>query len=106
MRDIHARGPINAALSRCRRACFCGLLILLTPPALLPATRGQQQKAIVLDDFESGTLSGWKIDRSGAGGWFVYANGKTAPNPSESDPNVPFAVSDPPQGKFAARRSV
>ena len=102
MPDIHTRRPIAAALPRRTRACLCGLLILGTPQALVPATGGQQQKAIVIDDFESGTLSGWKIDRSGAGGWFVYTNGKTAPNPPESDPNVPFAVSDPPQGKFAA----
>ena len=102
MPDIHERRPINAALLRRTRACLCGLLIFLTPPALPTATRGQQPKAIVIDDFESGTLSSWKIERSGAGGWFVYTNGKTPPNPSESDPNIPFAVPDPPQGKFAA----
>jgi hypothetical protein len=102
MPDIHARGLITAARLRGTCACLCGLLILLTPPAWLLATRGQQQKAIVIDDFESGTLSSWKIERSGAGGWFVYTNGKTAPNPPESDPNVPFAVPDPPEGKFAA----
>ena len=56
----------------------------------------------MIDDFESGTLAGWKIDRSGSGGWFVYTNGKTPPNPSESDPNIPFAVPDAPQGKFPA----
>ena len=102
MPDIRARRLLAAALSRHRRACLCGLLILATPPVTLPATRGQQQKAIVIDDFESGTLAGWKIEGSGAGGWFVYTNGKTPPNPSETDPNVPFAVPDAPQGKFAA----
>jgi hypothetical protein len=89
-------------MPHCTRACLCGLVILATSPALLPATRSQQQKAIVIDDFESGTLASWKVERSGAGGWFVYASGKTPPSPSESDPNVPFEVSDPPQGKFAA----
>ena len=47
----------------------------------------------------------WPAGRSSAavaGGWFVYTNGKTPPNPSESDPNIPFAVPDAPQGKFAA----
>jgi hypothetical protein len=68
----------------------------------LPTIGAQQQKGVVIDDFESGTLAGWKVERAGAGGWFVYTNGKTAPNPSESDPNVPFAVPDPAQGKFAA----
>ena len=102
MPDIHARRPITHALSRRTRAGLCGLAIALAPPAWLPATGSQPQKAIVIDDFESGSLSGWKIERSGAGGWFVYTNGKTAPNPPESDPEVPFAVFDPPQGKFAA----
>jgi hypothetical protein len=102
MPAIHAHRLITAARPRRTRACLCGLLILLTPPAWLLATRSQQQKAIVIDDFESGTLSRWKIERSGAGGWFVYTNGKTAPNPPESDPNVPFVVPDPPDGKFAA----
>ena len=92
----------SADWSRGKRAWLCGLLILATPSVQLPATRTQQQKAIVIDDFESGALTSWKIERSGAGGWFVYTNGKTPPNPSESDPNIPFAVPDPPQGKFAA----
>jgi hypothetical protein len=102
MPNIHARRLPAATPPRCNRAWLCGLLILSTLPVLLPATRGQEQKAIVIDDFESGTLAGWKIERSGAGGWFVYTNGKTPPNPPESDPNVPFAIADPPQGKFAA----
>jgi hypothetical protein len=102
MPDIRARRLLTATLSCCRRAWLCGLVILATPPVPLPAARSQQPKAIVIDDFESGTLAGWKIERSGAGGWFVYTNGKTPPNPSESDPNIPFAVPDAPQGKFAA----
>ena len=102
MPDIHGRRLLAATLSRCTRAGLCGLMILSAPPFPLAAPRGPQQKGIVIDDFESGTLAGWKIERSGAGGWFVYTNGKTPPNPSESDPNVPFEVPEPPRGKFAA----
>jgi hypothetical protein len=54
------------------------------------------------DDFEAGTLANWKVERSGAGSWFIYGSGKTAPDPSQSDFNWPFDVPDPPQGKFAA----
>jgi hypothetical protein len=54
------------------------------------------------DDFESGSLANWKTDVNGAGGWFVYTNGKTPPEPAQSDVNVPFDVPNPPQGKFAA----
>ena len=102
MTDIHARSLLAATLSHGTRAWLCGLVILSMPPLLLSATRNQQEKANVIDDFESGTLAGWKIERSGVGGWFVYTNGKTPPNPSESDPNFPFDVPNPPQGKFAA----
>ena len=102
MPDIRSPRLLAATLSRRRRAWLCGLLILATPPGPLAATRSPQQAAMAIDDFESGTLGSWKVERSGAGGWFVYTNGKTPPNPSESDPNIPFAVPDPPQGKFAA----
>ena len=54
------------------------------------------------DDFESGSLTGWRVDHDGAGGWYVYANGKSAPAPLHSDRKIPFDVPDPPQGKFAA----
>jgi D-alanyl-D-alanine carboxypeptidase len=56
----------------------------------------------VVEDFESGAISGWQAVGSGSGGWFVYADGHKAPDPAQSDPNVPFDVPDPPQGKFAA----
>jgi hypothetical protein len=54
------------------------------------------------DDFESGTLDNWRIDRIGAGNWFVYSNGKTPPDPAQSDSFLPFDVPNPPHGKFAA----
>jgi CubicO group peptidase (beta-lactamase class C family) len=56
----------------------------------------------VMDDFESGALTGWKAVGAGSGGWFVYTDGSKAPDPSQSDPNVPFDLPDPPQGRFAA----
>jgi hypothetical protein len=32
----------------------------------------------------------------------VYSDGHKAADPAQSDPNVPFDVPDPPQGRFAA----
>jgi hypothetical protein len=55
-----------------------------------------------MDDFESGAITGWQAVGSGSGGWFVYADGQRAPDPAQSDPNAPFNVPDPPQGRFAA----
>jgi CubicO group peptidase (beta-lactamase class C family) len=61
-----------------------------------------QARTIVMDDFESGAITGWQAVGSGSGGWFVYADGHKAPDPAQSDPNAPFDLPDPPQGKFAA----
>jgi retinol-binding protein 3 len=54
------------------------------------------------DDFEVGSLANWKTDVNGAGGWFVYTDGKSAPAPAQTDFSWPFDVPNPPQGKFAA----
>jgi CubicO group peptidase (beta-lactamase class C family) len=67
-------------------------------PATLPGTHG----VIVMDDFESGSLTGWRAVGGGSGGWFVYTDGGKAPDPAHSDPNVPFDLPDPPGGRFAA----
>ena len=61
----------------------------------IPASRAS-------DDFESGTLNGWRVHRRGAGNWFTYSNGKTPPDRSRTDRNFPFDVPNPPQGTFAA----
>jgi hypothetical protein len=53
-------------------------------------------------NFESGDLSGWQTRSRGSGAWHVYADGKTPPDPADSDPNFPFSVPQPPEGRFAA----
>jgi CubicO group peptidase (beta-lactamase class C family) len=63
---------------------------------------GQPPKTAVFDDFESGTLANWKTASGGSGKWFVYSDGKTPPDPAQSDPSAPFDVPNPPQGRFAA----
>ena len=68
----------------------------------LAASTGTARTPVVVDDFESGSLSAWTIDKRGAGNWFVYQNGKQAPDPKQSDPFVPFDMPNPPQGKFGA----
>jgi len=61
-----------------------------------------EPRATVMDDFESGALTDWRAIGAGSGGWFVYSDGRTAPDAAQSDPNVPFDLPDPPQGEFAA----
>jgi D-alanyl-D-alanine carboxypeptidase len=56
---------------------------------------------IVVDDFEDGDLAGWRSVGAGPGGWFVYTDGSTAPDPSVSDPGAALAMPDPPEGTHA-----
>ena len=55
-----------------------------------------------MDDFESGALTDWKAVGGGSGGWLIYSNASKAPDPAQSDSNLPFDLPDPPQGRFAA----
>jgi D-alanyl-D-alanine carboxypeptidase len=87
------RGPSSAVAA--------ALVAFLALSLFLVGCRARP-RAIVVDDFESGAITGWQAVGSGSGGWFVYADGHTAPDPAQSDPNVPFDLPDPPQGRFAA----
>ena len=46
------------------------------------AVRGEHGM-FVMDDFESGALTGWRPVGGGSGGWFVYTNGSKAPDPTQ-----------------------
>jgi D-alanyl-D-alanine carboxypeptidase len=85
-----------------RRSAVAAALVALV--ALSSVLVGCQARpgTIVVDDFESGAITGWQAVGGGSGGWFVYSDGHKAPDPAQSDPNVPFDVPDPPQGRFAA----
>jgi CubicO group peptidase (beta-lactamase class C family) len=84
-----------------RRAVVAGVLVV----AALSASAlgcGEGASTFVVDDFESGALTGWRAAGSGPGGWFVYSDGEQPPERAQSDANFPFKLPDPPQGKFAA----
>ena len=85
-----------------RRSAVAAVLVALV--ALSSVLVGCQARptTMVMEDFESGAITGWQAVGGGAGGWFVYADGHQAPDPAQSDPNAPFEVPDPPQGRFAA----
>jgi CubicO group peptidase (beta-lactamase class C family) len=70
--------------------------------ARLPLASTTARTAVTVDDFESGTLAGWTLDRRGSGNWFSYQDGRQPPDPSQSNTFMPFNMPDPPQGKFAA----
>ena len=77
------------------------LAVLVALSTVLVACQARP-RTIVMDDFEAGAITGWQAVGSGSGGWLVYADGHKPPDPAQSDPNVPFDVPDPPQGRFAA----
>jgi D-alanyl-D-alanine carboxypeptidase len=87
-----------------RSAAAAGALIVLAALSLfVTVCDNQPEKSMfVMDDFESGALTEWQAVGAGSGGWLIYTNGQKAPDPAQSDPNVPFDLPDPPQGKFAA----
>ena len=94
----------------CRRSAIAWALVVSAAVSLSlagcghhPKTAAQREHGMfVMDDFESGALTGWRAVGGGSGGWFIYTEGGKAPAPAQSDPGVPFDLPDPPQGKFAA----
>jgi D-alanyl-D-alanine carboxypeptidase len=97
---IHHLGALRGVKGR-RRAVAAALVALVALSAVLVGCQARP-RTIVIDDFESGAITGWQAVGGGSGGWFVYSDGHQAPDPAQSDPNAPFEVPDPPQGKFAA----
>ncbi len=67
-----------------------------------PPTPSARPQTVVVDDFETGELTGWREVGSGRGGWFVYKEGQQGPESPPSDGNAPVSLPAPPQGSFAA----
>ena len=105
MSTTRTQRPVAARSVRGRRdtATAAALVVILPLAWLLAACTGQSTPTtVVTDDFESGSLADWQAVGGGAGGWFVYSDGDKPPDPAHSDPNVPFRLPRPPQGRFAA----
>jgi D-alanyl-D-alanine carboxypeptidase len=98
---IHYLSAMSQVRGRRRAAAAAALVALVALSSVLVGCQARP-RTIVVDDFESGAIAGWQAVGGGSGGWFVYSDGHKAPDPAQSDPNVPFDVPDPPQGRFAA----
>jgi D-alanyl-D-alanine carboxypeptidase len=85
-----------------RRSAVAAALVALVALSSVLVGCQARPRTIVVDDFESGAITGWQAVGGGSGSWFVYFDGHKAPDPAQSDPNAPFEVPDPPQGRFAA----
>jgi D-alanyl-D-alanine carboxypeptidase len=94
-------GAMRGVRGRRSALAAAGLAMLVALSSIVVGCQAQPS-TMVMDDFESGAITGWQAVGGGSGGWFVYSDGHKPPDPAQSDPNVPFDVPDPPQGKFAA----
>ncbi|MGI9098736.1 MAG: hypothetical protein ACR2H2_09660 [Solirubrobacteraceae bacterium] len=70
--------------------------------AVTPAGAPASEEASGNWNFERGDFTGWRTRSRGSGAWHVYADGTKPPDPADSDPNFPFSVPQPPEGRFAA----
>jgi hypothetical protein len=65
-----ARRLVREIVGR-RGAAVAGALIVSAAVSLYLTACGHQPK-LVMDDFESGTLTNWRAVGGGSGGWFVW----------------------------------
>ena len=82
---------------RSAAAAVLAILVAVVAVGGFLVVRDGEPGRTVMDDFESGALTGWQAVGSGHGGWFVYNDGQKAPDPARSDPNFPFLLPDPPR---------
>ena len=98
---IHYLGVLRGVRGHRSAVAAAALAVLVALSSVLVGCQARP-RTIVVDDFESGAITNWQAVGGGSGGWFVYSDGHKAPDPAQSDPNAPFDVPDPPQGRFAA----
>jgi len=98
---IHHLGVLRGVRDRRGAVAAAAVVAFVVLSSVLVGCQARP-RTIVVEDFESGAITGWQAVGSGSGGWLVYADGHKAPDPAQGDPDVPFDVPDPPQGRFAA----
>jgi hypothetical protein len=77
-----------------RRLAVAGATAVAITAGSVAGASGDESLSMVVDDFESGVLSGWQAATIN-GGWVVYGDAQRAQTGSGFPP-------DPPQGEFAA----
>jgi D-alanyl-D-alanine carboxypeptidase len=102
LRVFPESGYVIVALSNLDPPVATRMLDFIAARLPLAAAATAPGTATVVDDFESGTLVGWTLERRGSGNWYTYQDGRQAPDPKNSNTFVPFNMPTPPQGKFAA----
>ena len=102
LRVFPESGYVVVALSNLDPPAASRMVDFIAARLPLASATTTTRTATVVDDFESGTLAGWTLERRGNGNWFTYQDGRQAPDPKQSNTFVPFNMPGPPQGKFAA----
>lgn len=95
-------GYVVVALSNVDPPAATKIVDFITARLPLATAAPEARSATIVDDFESGTLAGWTLDRRGDGNWFTYHDGSQAPDPNQTNTFLPYHMPDPPQGRFAA----
>ena len=99
---IHHLGVLRGVRDRRSAVAAAALAVLVALSSVCSSGAKGSRGRSSWRTSKSGAITGWQAVGSGSGGWFVYADGHKAPDPAQSDPNAPFDVPDPPQGRFAA----
>jgi hypothetical protein len=71
-----------------RSAAAAALVGLLALGSVLVGCQARP-RTMVMDDFESGAITGWQAVGGGSGHWFVYADGHKPPDPPRAIPTSP-----------------
>jgi hypothetical protein len=85
---IHHLGTLGGVRGRRSAVAVAALAVVVALSSALVGCQARP-RTIVMDDFETGAITNWQAVGGGSGGWFVYADGHQAPDPAQSDPNVP-----------------
>ena len=85
---IHHLGVLRGVRDRRGAVAAAALAVLVALSSVLVGCQARP-RTIVVEDFESGAITGWQAVGAGSGGWLVYADGHKAPDPAQSDPTLP-----------------
>lgn len=102
IRPASSQATRPAAPRRQRWRWFAAVVVVAAAAAAALFLGWNRPPTLENGGFETGDFTGWSTQSWGEGEWVVYEDGTTPPDPSITDPDTPFEVPDPPEGRYAA----